>query len=501
MAYIINKYNTAQLTVVEDGTIDQTTDLKLVGKNYAGYGEIQNENFVFLLENFAGGNQPPKALMGQIWFDSSTSKLKFYDGNRWRTTGGAEVDSNTPAGLSEGDFWWDTQNEQLYAYNGTSFVLIGPQGVGDSVTRFQSRTIRDSFGTNRPVIVSVVADEVIHIISGIEFVINAEEAPDYPGFDVVRQGLTLKNTTNSSQGATSTAHRWWGTATNADRLGGIPAENYVQTGLASFTNLVEFSDLGISIGDSNDLKIRIINDDKGMIANEQGREIYIQVNDINLQQQMPIRFQANSVLPGYSNLINLTGVNTVEIGSDSERFTTMFATTFNGRATLAATLELDGTGRSATVNNTANTIVGRDANRDIRANLFRGTATQAQYADLAEVYESDKDYEPGTVVVFGGEKEITESNTFCDYRIAGVVSTNPAHLMNSESPGLPIALRGKIPCKVVGPVKKGDLLVSAIEPGCAIAISPAAIENNVFVVGKSLEDNLNDEIKFVMIVV
>ena len=78
MAYVINRYNTAQLTVVEDGTIDQVTDLKLVGKNYAGYGEIQNENFVFLLENFAGANQPPKAISGQLWFDSGINKLKFY---------------------------------------------------------------------------------------------------------------------------------------------------------------------------------------------------------------------------------------------------------------------------------------------------------------------------------------------------------------------------------------------------------------------------------------
>ena len=67
MAYTINKYNTDQLTIVQDGTLDQTTDIKLVGKNYAGYGEIQNENFVFLLENFAGANQPPRAIKGQIW--------------------------------------------------------------------------------------------------------------------------------------------------------------------------------------------------------------------------------------------------------------------------------------------------------------------------------------------------------------------------------------------------------------------------------------------------
>ena len=122
MAYTINRYNNATLSTVEDGTLDQTTDLKLVGKNYAGYGEIQNENFVFLLENFGGANAPPKAISGQMWFDSGNSKLKFYDGTKWRTTGGAEVSASAPTGLKAGDFWWDTANEQLYAYNGTDFI-------------------------------------------------------------------------------------------------------------------------------------------------------------------------------------------------------------------------------------------------------------------------------------------------------------------------------------------------------------------------------------------
>ena len=144
MAYTINRYNNAQLTVVEDGTIDQTTDIKLVGKNYAGYGEIQNENMVFLLENFAGTSAPPRALSGQVWFDSSNSKLKFYDGTKWRTTGGAEVSSASPAGLKQGDFWWDTGNEQLYAYNGTSFVLVGPQSAGSGQTQILSATVRDT---------------------------------------------------------------------------------------------------------------------------------------------------------------------------------------------------------------------------------------------------------------------------------------------------------------------------------------------------------------------
>jgi hypothetical protein len=92
-----------------------------------------------------------------------------------------------------------------------------------------------------------------------------------------------------------------------------------------------------------------------------------------------------------------------------------------------------------------------------------GQATTARYADLAEIYEADADYEPGTVVKFGGEKEITASDSESDPAVVGVISTDPAHLMNSDAEGLPVALAGRVPCKVVGPVAKGDLMVSAAD--------------------------------------
>ena len=84
-----------------------STTIKLVGKNYAGYGEIQNENFVHLMENFSSANSPANPLSGQIWFDSAAKKLKFYDGSLFRSTGGAEVSTTQPVGLTTGDFWWD----------------------------------------------------------------------------------------------------------------------------------------------------------------------------------------------------------------------------------------------------------------------------------------------------------------------------------------------------------------------------------------------------------
>jgi len=95
---------------------------------------------------------------------------------------------------------------------------------------------------------------------------------------------------------------------------------------------------------------------------------------------------------------------------------------------------------------------------------------QATYADLAEYYEGDKDYEVGTVLIFGGEKEVTTTTKYADRRVAGVVSNTAAYLMNQECPGIKvcIALQGRVPVKVVGAVKKGDLLVTSEFPGCAV---------------------------------
>ena len=100
-----------------------------------------------------------------------------------------------------------------------------------------------------------------------------------------------------------------------------------------------------------------------------------------------------------------------------------------------------------------------------------GTAIHAQYADLAECYEADAVYEPGTVVVFGGDKDITTTAQFADTRVAGAVSTEPAYVMNGSSGGTAVALRGKVPVKFVGPVNKGDLLVTCgARPGYAISV-------------------------------
>jgi hypothetical protein len=133
-----------------------------------------------------------------------------------------------------------------------------------------------------------------------------------------------------------------------------------------------------------------------------------------------------------------------------------------------------------------------------------GLASSAQYADLAEMYQADAEYSPGTVMVFGGGKEITASTITYDTAVAGVISTQPAYLMNDESDRsgiwLPLALTGRVPCLVKGPVKKGDVLVTSSTPGVAEKINNQSYIPGC-VIGKSLEEYLGTNITTIEVVV
>jgi hypothetical protein len=131
-------------------------------------------------------------------------------------------------------------------------------------------------------------------------------------------------------------------------------------------------------------------------------------------------------------------------------------------------------------------------------NNIYGTAIHAQYADLAECYESDGQYPPGTVVIFGQETEITVSQTANDTRVAGVVSTNPAYLMNEGTGGTPVALQGRVPCQVTGTVNRGDLMVTSEIPGVAMTNNNPSIGS---VIGKALGNYSGSGVGLIEVVV
>jgi hypothetical protein len=479
MAYIINLTNGTQLTTVEDGTIDQSTTLKLVGKNYAGYGEIQNENFVHLLENFSSANSPANPLSGQIWFDSSGKKLKFYDGTKFRTTGGAEISETQPVGLTTGDFWWDTANNQLYAQGGDgAFVLIGPDSIGDTVSAMVTSQVRDTNQVNRTVIKGTVEDGVVFLVSSAEFQIDqSDPANVIQGFDTVRQGLTLRNTTSGTNGVTASNHRFWGTATNADRLAGLPASDYALAGNANFSSVARFADVGLTVGDANDLAIYIDpanTGDEGVIENTTGKKIRFKVKSVGGVTTEPFHVASDGLIP--------TATNTYDVGSASYKFRNMYATSFNGLATNAISLQVGSNYRTGDTSPTNNTVAVRDSSGNLSANVFNGISTQARYADLAEKYTTSEEIPAGTAVAvcIHGDHEVepAKSSDIC----VGVVSTNPAFKMNSEAEGQYIALKGRVPVRVKGSVSKGQP-VYAWEDGVCSTVATSAM------VGVALESS------------
>ena len=170
MSYTINKTNGAVLTEIVDGSIDQiSTDLTLIGKNSSAYGELFNENFVHILENFANTSSPNNPLQGQLWYDTSQGRLKIYDGSGWKVSSGTVVTPNVPT-LTQGDMWIDSTRQQLYFNDGSSTLLAGPiYNAQQGISGFQVIDIVDVNSLNHTVVLMYVAQSLIGIFSKDRF--------------------------------------------------------------------------------------------------------------------------------------------------------------------------------------------------------------------------------------------------------------------------------------------------------------------------------------------
>jgi hypothetical protein len=211
-----------------------------------------------------------------------------------------------------------------------------------------------------------------------------------------------------------------------------------------------------------------------------------------------------------NNFVTLSGVTVTATGNAQAISTTTGDLRVTGGVSITTgNLYIGGSGGRAIV---ATGNIVPSSNLSIQNNLgsdtlwwnnFYGVSTQARYADLAENYLSDYRYSFGTVVSFGGEQEITISTITHDPRVAGVISQNPAHLMNGALVGddvLPLALQGRVPCRVKGPIAKGDLLVSSDIPGTACKLDKNKFEHGCLI-GKSLDNIDDDSIKIIEVVV
>lgn len=183
----------------------------------------------------------------------------------------------------------------------------------------------------------------------------------------------------------------------------------------------------------------------------------------------------------------ITGGGTLTGGSTASFSTSVSAPTFLGNIN-GGQGSFSGTVSGSTASFTTGSFTG-----NVNASFFVGTATQARYADLAEIYAPDADYEPGTVVKIGGSAEITATEQYADTDVFGVISTDPAYLMNSSAQGLPVALQGRVPVQVIGKVHKGQRLVSAMVAGTACALIDETAYDPRMIIGRSLEDKNTED--------
>jgi len=380
MSYNVYHTNGALLTTVNDGSLNTVTSMNLIGIGYNAYAEVVAENFVKLLENFAGNVSPLSPLPGQLWWDSANKHLNVYDGNQFKSISPTTIGSTSPTGAVNGDFWFDTVNLQLKVYIGPSWVPVTPiYSAAQGISGPKIGSVTDNYGNNHTVTTMYNANNIVAIFST-----DSSFTPlTLPGIwnDGINPGITL------GYGYSLTAPLVYGDTVSANTF----TANVIGNASTSFTG-------GTFTVSGN------INPSSNLSAN---------IGGVN------------------SNYFNyIYGVN------------------------------------------------------------FVGTSTTAKYADLAEMYHADAHYDAGTVMVFGGDLDVTVSEKSHDTAVAGIVSTNPAYLMNDnfESDNwLPIALTGRVPCKVRGPVSKGTVLVNSDEFGVACAIDESKYKPGC-VVGKSLED-------------
>jgi len=317
MPYQIDKTDGTVLVTLADGVVDTSTDLKLVGRNVAGYGEQQNENFIKLLENFARADTAPsKPLVGQIWFDKNADKMRpsVFDGVQWRNLSITQVQSTEPNNQKEGDLWWDTINNKLYVWqaDGDLHVLVGPESIrGYGLTRWFSQILTDTTGTDHPCSVGYIDDVPYMVLADTAFEIDQAVTP-LVGFTRIGQGITAKGT--NVDGVTSSATRFFGTATDSDRLGGRLAstwanrnDNEVITGYWSFEN-----DSGINIGNTLELTLKIINATEPAIFAPFGDKLHLGVNYANSgADKTIITLNQKNIVPYADNQISL-GTPTVK---------------------------------------------------------------------------------------------------------------------------------------------------------------------------------------------
>jgi len=627
MAYVINRTNGDILLNLPDGSLDTSTGLSLVGRNYVGFGELQQENLIKLLENFANDSRPSTAMTGQLWYDTSVGQLKYYNGSVFKPISNLSIAGfeDRPLNTNVGDQWFNTDENEFYVWNGTSWTLVGPTDLSRlsqiSVIGSKDSQLDLPAGGGVGLDGQPAVGGEAYLIDGHLFVWDTERwndvgqvqgpqgepgpqgatgergpqgvaGPQGPiGPQGLRglQGVQGDQGLTGPQGSTGASGPAGADGTSVVILGGLassanlPTQNnsigdaylingelYVWNG-SSWENVGNIQGPQGIQGDTGPQGIQGIQGPTGLTGPEgptgqagptgqqgptgntgpqgpagpqgstgpqgiqgptgpqgltgpqgpvgpegpEGPEGPAGSNDYNELTNKPslafVPLAGSSDVAGSISPISDSSYN---LGTNTLRWSNLYVDTITSTNPIAsATNATNFNVASDNSTNATHYIIFAGAatgnqrpNSDtsltynpstnvLTAGTFNGTATQAQYADVAERFASDAVYEPGTVVALGGAAEITASVEEASEEVFGVISTRPAHLMNagagSDESHPAVAVSGRVPIKVIGKVSKGQRLISA---GNGLARGAQRSEiTSLNVVGRSLEDKTTEE--------
>ena len=465
-----------------------------------------------------------------MWYDKTNNQINVYTGSKWKPVGSTTNSATAPTNAVQGDMWFDTTNTQLYVYTGTAWTLIGPTTVaGSGVTQFTSEVVNDDTGVNKSILKMVANDTVVGVVSNQAFTPSSTEtngaALIAAGFSTVAQGIQLSSSVASA--------KFRGTATDADALGGVAAANYLRSNAndTSTGSLGVLNDTGLTIGAGSDITMSLSSDDFTIaqttlnkdiiftvndggtttealrITGSTGRIEHLRVGDLTVDGTNTIMntttlsvedniIELNRNISSNAGMPSFTGlkVNRGETSGATEQnlywvWDETFAddgTTIHGNAGGAWTAFKSGGGDDEL---SAPTLV------DVRANIVHATSTSAQYADLAERYETDCETTVGDVVILGGHAEITKCKDELSDAVFGVISESPAFLMNAQAGNNDshpmVALKGRVMVKLQGTGKAGDRVVSAGNGEARVAAIDECTAFNTL--GRLIKDKYNKE--------
>ena len=530
MPFYIHNSDSSVNIVIPDDTIDTTSySLSLIGRNVADYGQYFAENTILQLENFASiaAPNPENLLIGQQWFDKGDNIMRVWDGTQWKAQTGITVENNFPiTGGGEGDSeggtitppstgsgFFNQEDLKLYIWDGTQYLPaayggeFSSQYSNDTSLGTPSRygtKVRNIFlaSTEGP---KAVLAFVYNNDSDVGSVNQGTTQTKY-GKETIIALLSDHKTFNITNGVSSTEGEEINYYPELVGIGGICSLNGGR--ILPGINLRQYGQEGGGEAEVPQATKSRYSDGTGAILNLEREGIVdafisdpadpaIQADLIYFNQ---IVSTAESIIPDFSGLT---------IGDSNDPYAAGYFETlvFSNVSPYGDSITFDGNVvfENGTVNFDSITLTGCITTQCLTTGapatagtvegtwtLTAGSTFEATYADLAENFMADDHYDPGTVVKLGGDEEITICDSVHCSDVFGVISQNPAYIMNAGG-GIPVALQGRTPVKLMGSAKKGDRLVSAGQAGYAMTLKDDKYYDPRIVIGRALEDAEYDQ--------